>query len=426
MLKPHIVIVGAGFGGVYVAKRIVSRVAKGEIDVTVINRTNYFLFTPLLHEVATGALGPASVAEPLREVFAHTGVAVIEAEVDSVDLDAQKLKIANHAAGRDSHTIEYDYLVISTGAETNYYGIPGADRFGMPLKTLADAVAIRSRIIDAFEEAVLANSAEERKALLSFAVVGGGPTGVETAAELAEFVSGMTRRHYCKPECSADEPGQCRFDEPSVSLINGGPEILQQFPPLLRTAAADRLRHEGVKLILNSAVASVSAKGIVLADGSTVPASVVVWAAGVKPIIPQFIGTQPQVVVGRLVASSDMRLAGQGRVFVLGDVAGLTPPVPFLAQAAIAQARVVATNLLASISQKPLKSFSYRSKGNMVSVGQRFAIAQSGKINISGLFAWWIWRTVYLFKFTSWRKRFRIVVDWTFDFFLPRDITKLS
>lgn len=431
MLKPHIVILGAGFGGVYTAKRLAPRVKKGEVDVTIVNRTNYFLFTPLLHEVATGSLGPSSVAEPLREIFAGTGVSVVEGEVEGIDASAREVKVSGHAIG-------YDYLVVATGAETSYYGIPGADRFTLPLKSLADASAIRARIIDAFERAMFCADPSERAQLLSFVVVGGGPTGVETVAELEEFVCGMAKRYY---HSLVLEDGKKIEDEASISLIHTGPELLPQFMPSLRAAAQDRLRKKGVRLLLNKTVTAVSPKGLALADGALVPAGVVIWAAGVKPIVPHFIqgastAPTPALIGGRLQVDPHFRLAADERIFALGDVAGYTPPVPFLAQAAIAQARTVADNIVAALRGKQLRPLAFALKGSMASVGQRFAIGQitppilgrlgGGQVAVSGLFAWLMWRTIYLFKFLSWKKRVRIMVDWAFELFWPRDITKLS
>jgi len=429
MLKPHIVILGAGFGGVYTAKNLIPQVKKGAIDLTIINRTNYFLFTPLLHEVATGSLGPSSVAEPLREIFAGTGISIIEGDVENIDMPTKVVKVSGHE-------IEYDYLIVATGAETNYYGIPGADRFTMPLKSLADAAAIRSRVIDAFEQAMFSADQTERARLLSFVVIGGGPTGVETVAELEEFVCGMARRYYGHIEFGQ---GKKIEDDISVTLVHTGLEILPQFMPKLRAAATEHLRRKKIKLLFGKTVTAVSPKSLAFADSTTIPAGVVVWAAGVKPIIPRFSnssGAAPILAGGRLVVDAHFRLSSDERIFVLGDAAGYTPPAPFLAQIATAQAKVVAGNVMASIRQKPLKPFAFALKGSMVSIGQRFAIGQftppilhrfgAGQFALSGFIAWWMWRTVYLFKFASWKKRLRIMADWTFELFWPRDITRLS
>lgn len=423
MLRPHIVILGAGFGGVYTAKKLISKVKAGEIDITIINRTNYFLFTPLLHEVATGSLSPNSVAEPLREVFAGTGVNIVQGEVRSINPSE---KIVN----LHSHIIEYDYLVLATGASTNYYDISGAERFALPLKDLYDATHIRTKIIDAFEEAILIPDQAKRSARLSFAIVGGGATGVEVAGELAEFVHSMVKRYF-------SHTNACTHEDTSISLIHTGNELLEHFNHSLRQSALKRLADNGVRVMLGSTVTSVTKDSLHLSGNISLPTSTVIWTAGVKPNIPHFDGTVQQLVGGRLVVNEYFNLLGDDRIFALGDVAGYenTDPVsgvgnskllPMLAQVAEGQAKIVATNILASISGKKLKSFKYNSKGSMVSVGQWFAIGEIFSLNLAGRLTWWLWRSVYLFKFLSWRKRIRIAFEWMIEAFSPRDITKIS
>jgi NADH dehydrogenase len=327
--------------------------------------------------------------------------------------------------------IHYDFLIIATGAVTNYYDISGADKFTYPLKTLADAAAIRDRIIDSFEEAVLCDDPVSRARLLSFAIVGGGATGVETAAEVSDFVAGIVRRYYNDTDCHTDDPYGCSPEEPTVSLIHAGPELLQMFAPSLRKAAEKRLRDNGVALRLGSKVVAVTPNGLSLSDNTAVSASTVIWAAGVKPNLPCFEGESPALTASRLAVDQYFRIQGDERVFALGDMAGYadagdSAPLPMLAQVAVGQAKIVARNIRALIKNKPLKTFRYRSKGSMVSVGSWFAIGQVLSMNISGRLTWWLWRTVYLFKFFSWKKRIRIVLQWTLNIFYPRDITKLN
>ncbi|HTK33591.1 MAG TPA: NAD(P)/FAD-dependent oxidoreductase [Candidatus Paceibacterota bacterium] len=439
-MKPHILILGAGFGGMYVARELKSLVKKGEVDVTIVNETNYFLFTPLLHEVATGALAPQSVAEPLREIFAGTDIKICQGTVTSIDREHRMVTVLGDVNGDDihhriKHEIAYDFLVIATGATTNYYNIPGADIHTYPLKTLADAAEIRRRVIDSFEEAILCDDPIVRARLLSFVVVGGGPTGIEIVSELAELIKGMVKRYYYDTKCNPNEAGSCGPEEPTITLIHAGPELLQQFSPTLREAAADKLTKAGVKLQLSATVINVTPRGLELANNTTVSASTVIWAAGVKPIIPPFVGDMPALIGGRLVVDEYFRLNGDERVFALGDVAGYIDmmhttaekpmTLPMLAQVAVGQSRLVAKNICVFTKGKKMKKFEYHSKGSMVSVGQWFAIGEIFSMKIAGRLTWWLWRTVYLFKFISWKKRLRIVIDWTLDAFYPRDITKL-
>lgn len=414
MIKPHILILGAGFGGMYTARQFKHLVKRGEVDVTIVNETNYFLFTPLLHEVATGSLGPQSVSEPLREIFAGSGIKMCQGTVISIDRKNRKVIVLGDVNGDDihhrvKHEISYDFLVISTGATTNYYNIPGADIHTYPLKTLYDAVMIRRRVIDSFEEASMCDDPLIRAQLLSFVVVGGGPTGIEIVSELSELVKGMIKRYY-------------NDFESTITLVNSGPELLQQFSPKLRKAAYDRLVKDGVKISLGSSVTSVSPRGIELSNNTTVFSYTVIWSAGVTPVIPPFDGDMPELAGKRLVVDAYFRISGDERVFALGDVAGV---LPMLAQVAVGQARAVASNIKASIEGKKLKTFSYHSKGSMVSIGQYFAIGEIFHLKISGVIAWWLWRTIYLFKFISWKKRLRIVASWTINLFYPRDITRL-
>ncbi|MCX6715997.1 MAG: NAD(P)/FAD-dependent oxidoreductase, partial [Candidatus Taylorbacteria bacterium] len=414
MLKPHIVILGAGFGGVYLAKKLISAVKNGEIDVTVISRNNNFLFTPLLHEVATGGLNPRTVAEPLWEIFVGTCVRIVEGTVDYVDVGDQNVSVKT---GSGPITIKYDYLIVATGAETNYYGVPGAAEYSLSLKSLHDAVSIRNRVVDAFEQAIIVNDPEKRRGLLSFIVVGGGATGVEVAAELMEFIQGMMNRYYGDSYCRPDDPRHCMQEEPTVTLIHSDKELLSQFGPLLRISAEKQLKKKGIIVRLNSTVTSLTKNSLKLSSGEILPVSVVIWSAGVKASIPDFKGIKPVLTAGRISVDDYFRIVGNDRVFAIGDVAAYPRSLPQLAQVAESEARIVAMNLLSSIRGEPLHDFNYHSKGNMISIGQWFAMGEIYSVNISGRFAWWLWRTIYLFKFASWKKRIRISFEWLLQSF---------
>lgn len=410
MLKPHVVILGAGFGGTYLAKKLAKHVKRGLIDVTIVNKTNYFLFTPLLHEVATGSLSPTSVAEPLREVFVGTGVELCQGSVQSIDLEGHRIHVLS--AGNESrHTLPYDYLVIATGAETNYYGISGAEKYTFSLKDLEDAVRIRAQIIDCFEEANMCEDPEERARLLSFVVVGGGPTGVETVGELHEFIHGIVDRYH-QNTYSADHK------EVKVILVHSGVELLEQFPQPIRTAALKRLTTQGVDVRLGSAVNNVTSHTISLASGESISTATVIWAAGVKPSVLDFVGTNNS---GRISVDEYLKINNDERVFAFGDIAG---SLPMLAQVAVKQADTVAQNIVSSIKQKKLKSFHFKSQGSLISIGQWFAVGLVFSRYVEGRLAWLIWRTAYLFKFLSKKKRLHIIFEWTLQLIFPRDITK--
>ncbi len=430
--RTRIVIIGNGFGGVYSAKHLYSLVERGLAEVTIIGRANHFLFTPLLHEVATGGLSPTSVVEPLHEVFRHSNVHCLEMEVAKIDLAEQV--VIGTCRGVLEH-IPYDYLVIASGAETNSYDIKGVAEHAYFLKTLADAVAIRNRIIQAVEEASATTDVMKRQQLLSFAVVGAGPTGVELVSEMIEFLEELVGDYYSKNLSLADI---------SVSLISSGPDIVTQFAPPLRKEVLDILTAKKVKVLLNMTVCEVTEQGVVAKCGTAEPsmlsAGTVVWVAGVKGTpVPLMKKVDAPVTVhpsGRLVVSEQLQLPGYEQVFALGDAAThlASPdgrPLPMLAQVAEQEAEVVAANIKALVeshlSGRPASLFPYRLhlKGMLLSLGQWQAVGDIHGFHLSGPFMWWLWRTTYLSKFLSWRKRFKIVFEWTINLFSPRDITRV-
>ena len=411
MPLPHrVVILGAGFGGIqtYTSLR---KAGRKDIQVTIINRTNYFLFTPLLHEVATGGLGHHNVVEAVREIIGRDSASFLQAEIEAIDMTNRTV----HTSVRD---VPYDTLVIATGATTAYYGIPGAEEHGLVLKTLDDALRLRNRVIDLFEQANQRTPAE-RKQLLSFAVVGGGATGVEIATELADLFNDTFRIFYAN---------DFNRKEVSLSLISADKELLIPFHPHLRRKAAHVLEREGINVKLNMQVKEVTPDGLLFADGTTLQASTVVWAAGVRSLMPKANEGLTCDKGGRAMVDAFLRADRREDVFALGDSACFAnlegKPLPMLAQVAVQQGRVVAENILRTIDQQPLKAFEFKMKGQLVSLGRLQAAAQIGPFRFSGPLAWFIWRTVYFFEFHSWSKRFKIGMDWFVNLFFPRDITR--
>lgn len=428
-MKPRIVIVGGGFGGVYTARKLAQYADRDRIDLTIISRANYFLFTPLLHEVATGGLNPLSVAEPLREIFRKDKVRVIQAEVTAIDLARKVVKTTGTCE------IPYDYLVYSGGATTNFYGIPGAEQHSVTLKNLEDALAVRSRVIDSFEAALAMRAHQARhvsepdyaKELLSFVVVGGGPTGVELTTELAEFIHGTMCTYYKKAGID--------WSQVSITLLNAAPELLGQCHPKMRTTALNALKRMGVKVVLGAQVTEVTERSVKLKDGTAIPTAHVFWVAGVRALTPAFEGKKVALDKGgRAVLDPYLHLTSPHAevypdVFVLGDAGGTSP---MLAQAATRAAEVVARNIIRSIDNarhpgrlKQLTPFVFHSKGSLVSLGQWDAAGDIFGIRISGPIAWFIWRSTYLFKFSTWRKRYKVATEWTVNLFSPRDMTKV-
>lgn len=409
-----IIIVGGGFGGVYAARDLARRRKRAKetgtkIEITLINKSNYFLFTPLLHEVATGGLSLGSILEPLREIFREQAVDLLQSEVKNIDL--QK-KIVTTKSGK----LNYDYLILATGAETNYYGIAGAEKYSLSLKNTGDAIALRNKLIDSCEQALVANDGETRKRLLTAVVVGGGATGVELAAEIAEFWQENLKNYY---RHTSIKPAEAR-----VILVASSPELLPQFPPRLRQIARKALLEKGVEVLTDSNVIEVTPDGVKLANGRMIAAQTTVWVAGVRAKNLTFVGRirAEMTANGRLNLDPYLRVVGQDSVYALGDLAGTAP---MLAQVAVQQGRAAARNIAASIASRPLKFFKYRQKGLLLSLGQWRAAGEILGVTFHGRAMWWLWRTVYLFNFLSWRKRFRIATEWTVNLFYPRDITRL-
>lgn len=418
MSKPKIVIIGSGFGGVYTAKELCHLLGRGATDITIISKNNYFLFTPLLHEVATGSLRPDSIVESDKNIFRKCNASFVKARLDHIDTTK---KTVSCISDNGPQSFAYDYLVIATGAETDYYDIPGSRQYAFPLKSIDDAVRIRERIISVVDRDM---SERHGKSICndSFVVVGGGATGVEMAMEIAEFVSEINNNHKERRD------RQC----PTISIVDSLGRLLEQFPEILGIKATQRLKAKGVSIYLNSKVVSVSADQVTLSHGTTLDASTVIWTAGVKPIIPIFVDFMPQLYGNRLAVDKHFLVRGSKDIFALGDVAGYNmisagkhsqekvDLVPMLGQAAVMEAKVVAHNIVASIQGRRLQDFVFKPKGYLVSLGRWFATGQILNISFSGKFAWWMWRTIYLFRFISWRKRFAIAYEWTLHLFDPR------
>lgn len=400
MAAPRVLVLGGGFGGVTVARRLARAARRGEISLTLLSRAPAFLFTPLLHEVATGGLTRASVAVPLRQAFPAGSVRVVVGEATSVDPAARVVRAS--CAEMCALELPYDVLVVALGARANFFGVPGAETCALPLKTLEDASRIRVAVLDAFERAA------RRAEAPSFAVVGAGPTGVELAAELAELCGYTLADSY-------PEAGPAK-----ITLVSSGPEILPMLAPKGRAKALSALADAGIEVRLGAAVTAVDATGVSFASGECLPAEVTVWAAGVSPVaLPEGLGLALDKS-GRAIVDGSLRAEGHPEIFVLGDQAA---GAPMLAQAATQQAAVVADSILAGVHGRPPKTFTFRPKGLLVSLGRWRAVGEIAGVTVSGPVAWWLWRTVYLFKFPSLWKRLRVAAEWTIGLFFPRDIS---
>ncbi len=411
--KQKIVILGGGFAGIYSALSILKHCGD-EVEITIINRTNYFLFTPMLHEVATGGLGHHQVVESIREIIYKTPIQFLEASVFSVDLEKKEI-VTDHGNRM------YDKLVIAIGASTNFFNTPGAEKYGKVLKNLSDAIDIRDHIIERFESASRETNLEVRMKMLTFVIVGGGATGVEFAAELAEFSKHTLHKYYRR---------ECPNTKANIVLVHSGKELLGHFSPETRERAKKSLEKKGIRLMLDTKVTDVEENYVTLSNEETIDTHAVIWTAGVRPnSIHTNGGHLPKDGSERITTNPDMSVVGFSDVYALGDVAHVPDadgnPYPMLAQIAVEQAKHLGKNIARSIAGDESEPFVYATKGSLVSLGQWEAAGTISGVNLYGKFAWFIWRTVYLFKFISWSKKIKIAVDWTIHLFTSRDSTRI-
>ena len=404
MKKPRIVIVGAGFGGLAVVRTL----HKEPVEIVVIDRRNHHLFQPLLYQVAAAILSPAEIATPIRSLLAGlSNVTVMLGEVDAVDSDNQQVQIN---IGGHTEKIDYDYLVLATGARHAYFGNDHWEAVAPGLKTIDDATAIRNRILLAFERAEMSNDPEEIKRLLTIAIVGGGPTGVEMAGTIAELAHAALSKEFRRIH-----PEQTR-----VILVEGSPRILASFPESLSRAAAESLQKLGVEVLQGTRVTNCTETGIAIGD-KIIPAGTVIWAAGVKASpAATWLGAEADQA-GRVKVSPDFTIPGKSNVFAIGDTATQTDTngkiVPGVAQGAIQGGAHVGKQILARLSGKPAPApFRYRNLGNMATIGRHSAVADFGWLRMKGALTWWLWGIVHVMFLIGFRNRLAVMLHWLWSF----------
>ena len=396
--RVRIVIVGAGFGGLVAAQAL----AKAPVQVTVIDRRNYHLFQPLLYQVATAGLSPADIASPIRGILRHQANAeVIMARVTDVDRERREVLIDD--GGR---RIPYDYLVIAAGARHAYFGHDEWEEVAPGLKKIEDATAIRHRILVAFEKAETATDPEERRRLLTFVIVGGGPTGVEMAGAIAE----LAKKTLVKDFRTID-PASAR-----VILVEGGPRVLTAFPEGLSAKARRSLEKLGVEVLTNTPVELCDAAGVVSA-GKRIEARTILWAAGVQaaPVAKWLEAEKDRA--GRVKVEPNLSVAGNPDIFVIGDCATVLQangqPVPGVAPAAKQMGAYVARVIADRIAGKPMRApFRYRNYGNFATIGRHAAVADFGWIQLSGYLAWLLWGAAHIYFLIGFRNRLAVMLDW--------------
>jgi NADH dehydrogenase len=396
---PHVVIVGGGFGGLYAARAL----AGCPVRVTLLDRRNHHLFQPLLYQVATAVLNPSDIAVPLRSILRRaSNVTVFLANVERVDL-------AGRRAVLDRGEIGYDALILAAGASHSYFGHDDWELLAPGLKTLEDALEIRRRVLLAYEAAERERDGAEQEALLTFVVVGGGPTGVELAGALGEISRQTIIRDF-----RLIDPARAR-----IVLVEGGPRILAAFPEALSREAQSSLGRIGVEVRTSAIVTRVTADAVWL-GGEQVRARTVLWAAGVAAApLARTLGV-PLDRSGRVVVEPDLSLPGHPEVFAIGDVCAFLhqtgAPLPGVAPVAIQQGRAVADNVLRRLGGQPTRPFRYRDRGSMATIGRAAAVAVVGRFQLSGLVAWLAWLLVHIMFLIGFRNRLLVLFEWAWAY----------
>jgi NADH dehydrogenase len=400
--RKHVVIVGAGFGGLACARAL----ASANIDLTLVDRQNYHLFQPLLYQVALAALAPSEIAAPIRAILRRQkNATVLLSEVMRVDVANRRIQLAH------ADDLSYDYLVLAPGARTDYFGHPEWARYAPGLKNVDDAIEVRRRVLLAFEAAERETDPEQRSKLLSFIVIGGGPTGVELAGAIAELGRYVLSRDFRR----------VRPSETRVLLIEGGPRVLATFDPELSEKTVRQLAELGVQVRTGTMVERIHPDGVVLRSGETLSACTILWAAGVatSPLIAT-LGVELDRA-GRAKVEQDCSLPGHPEVFVIGDAAHFVgedgKPLPGVSPTAMQMGRFVADVIDAELrGPTPRTPFRYRDKGSMATIGRSRAIAQMGKLKLSGLIAWFAWLFVHIWYLIGFRNRVQVLLDWWWSY----------
>ncbi|RZL46962.1 MAG: NAD(P)/FAD-dependent oxidoreductase [Pedobacter sp.] len=400
--KQRIVIVGGGFGGIELAKKL----RKKDVDVVILDKHNYHTFQPLLYQVATGGLEADSIAFPIRKIFkGQKNLTFRVTEVQKVIPEENKLITT-------IGEIAYDHLIIATGSTSNFFGQDEIQQNAMPMKSIPEALNLRSLILQNLEESLITSDPTSKAELLNFVVVGGGPTGVETAGALAEL-----KKHVLKNDYS-----EIDLNKVNIYLIEGSPELLGPMSPQAQRKSQEFLEEMGVIVYTETRVKSYDGKTISLLDGRTIPSSTVIWSAGVKGVVLDGLKTECTVRGNRLKVDKINRVECYQNIYAIGDVAAMitdeTPNGhPGVAPAAIQQGTLLAENLIKIIEGKPTEDFKYFDKGSMATVGRNRAVVDIGKIRFQGVFAWFTWMFVHLMTLVGFRNKLIVFVNWVWSYF---------
>jgi NADH dehydrogenase len=416
MKTTRIVIAGGGFAGLYAAMHFDKRLARrADVEVTLISRENFILFTPMLHEVAAGDLSPSDIVNPLRRILHHVRFA--GAEVQAIDLEARCVSCV-HGVEKKEVQFEFDHLLLTLGSETNFFNMDGVRDWSVTMKNLSDTELLRNRMVALLEEASLQSDEAARRQLLTFVTAGGGFSGTETTGAVNDFVR-ETVRYY----------PQLREELIRVVVVHPGNFILPELGEELGRYAERKLRDRKVEVIKGPRVANYDGVVVTLSDGTSIPAATLIWTAGVKPS-PVIAALHCEKERGRLLVSEYLAVTGVPGLWAAGDCAAV--PIlntenfhPPTAQHGLREGLVAAKNIEAAILGGPLKPFRYYMMGQLASIGHRTGVAMVFGIKFSGFIAWWFWRSVYLMKLPRLAKKLRVMVSWTLDLFFGQEIEEM-
>lgn len=398
--RPHVVVIGGGFGGLYAAREL----AKQDLDITVLDKQNYHLFQPLLYQIATAALSAGDIASPIRSILRrYKNVRVLMGEVTDIDL-AQKRVIVENGDFR------YDYLVVATGATGTYFGHDEWAKYAPGLKTIEDAIDIRRRIFSAYEQAELhPENSDARNALMTFVIIGGGPTGVEMAGAIEEIA-----KQTLKGDFRAVDPTKSK-----VILLQSGSRILPDYPEDLSDSARKQLEKMGVEIRTGNRVTNITAEGVYVGE-TFIPARTVIWGAGVLASpLGKKLGV-PTDRGGRVVVNPDLSIPGHPEVFVIGDLANSTPPgkdpLPGIAPVAIQMGVHVAKNIAALAKGEKAPAFVYDDRGQLATIGRNSAVGIAKGIKVKGFIAWLMWLLIHIYFLIGFDNRLLVIMNWALSY----------
>ena len=399
--KPHVVIIGAGFAGLETARGL----ANSPVQITLIDKNNHHLFQPLLYQVAIAGLLPSQIAQPVRTIFRkQKNLAFQMGEVTEINLNEKFVKM-------NGSVIAYDYLVIAAGARTNFFGFDTLEKHGLQLKDLETAVTTRNHLLSMFEQASHEADPEKRKAMLTFVIVGGGPTGVETAGALAELITHVMRKDYPR----------LNLNEAQVILLEAGPHLIAPYPDELRQATLRLLKDKKVDVRLNTKMQDFNGLRVTLGDGSVIESQTLIWTAGAKAA--EIIDALPaeKASMGRVRIQATLSLPQFPEAFVIGDASFLAngngQPLPMLSTVAIQQGQAAAKNIRLMMEGKEPKAFHYKDPGLLATVGRNAAVARIFGFSFSGFIAWVIWVFLHIYRIIGFRNRIIVMFNWAWDYF---------